>query len=756
MRPRTERFTEWIVSWRAPLLLLGIVTAVIAFFPANRLRFDRSIENMFASDDPLLPPYSKLTRTFGATEVVVALYTDPELFHADGRGIRRVAELSERLRAVPGIRDTLSLDQPFELAHGNKQLEENAKALFQGYTHGEDGVTSAVVCILQPESEAAATRSETIDRMRDVMSAYPSGMITGAPVMVTDGFDYVAHDGRVLGWATTVLLGIVIGLNFRSLRWMIVPVAVVQLTILLTRATLVLSGIQLSMVSSMLTAIVTVVGVATVIHVIVRFREARQLGLPPREAMLRAGPLLVVPVALACTTDAVGFISLMLAEVGPIQDFGLMMAIGAMLVLVAAVLLVPGLGLIGRFDPDPKRAWGEGRLETELRRTVHWVEHRPKTILLTTLVVAVGAAAGAYRLEVETDFTKNYRASSPIVQSYQFAEAHLGGAAVWDVIVPVPARDGQPVFDWDLVRRVRRLEYRLMTEIRVPGPNGRPVPGLTKVLSLPDAVIAASTRDLDGIRISALRNAAFRTGLKMLGDAMPTFVEALRGRDPESGKHYLRVMLRTRERQPASQKLRLIDEVTRISREEFPPTADSPGAEVTGFFVLLTNLIKSIVRDQWLTFGVATAGIGLMLLVAFRSFRLALAALVPNVLPILIVTGLMGWFGFKINMGAAMIAAASMGLSIDSEVHYISAFRRARAEGKSSHEALTTVHQSVGRAVVFSTVALIVGFIVLVTSQFVPIIYFGALVSLTMAGGLVGNLILLPLLLTLVDRDPAR
>jgi uncharacterized protein len=221
-------------------------------------------------------------------------------------------------------------------------------------------------------------------------------------------------------------------------------------------------------------------------------------------------------------------------------------------------------------------------------------------------------------------------------------------------------------------------------------------------------------------------------------------VKALHGRDPQTDKLYLRIMLRARERQPSHQKKQLVEQVRRISREEFPD------AEVTGFFVLLTKLIESITRDQWLTFGVASAAIGVMMLVAFRSLPLALAALVPNALPVFVVTGLMGWLRLRINMGAAMIASVSMGLAVDSSIHYITAFRRHRAAGLSAGEALHAVHQSVGRAMVFSTLALIVGFAALVLSRFVPTIYFGALVGLTMFGGLLGNLIVLPLLLKLL------
>jgi predicted RND superfamily exporter protein len=213
-------------------------------------------------------------------------------------------------------------------------------------------------------------------------------------------------------------------------------------------------------------------------------------------------------------------------------------------------------------------------------------------------------------------------------------------------------------------------------------------------------------------------------------------------------------MLRARERQPAGQKQWLIDEVTRLSRKEFPPekTADS-GAQVTGFFVLLTNLIESILRDQWRMFAIASVGIMALVWIGFRSWQYAVVAMIPNAVPIYMVMGLLGWLGLKMNMGAAMIAAVSMGMSVDSSIHYYAAFRRARREGLSVRAALERCQHNVGLAMIFATAALIVGFGVLITSQFVPTAYFGALMSLAMLGGMLGNLIVLPLLLAWMERD---
>lgn len=194
----------------------------------------------------------------------------------------------------------------------------------------------------------------------------------------------------------------------------------------------------------------------------------------------------------------------------------------------------------------------------------------------------------------------------------------------------------------------------------------------------------------------------------------------------------------------------MIAGVRRIVAEEFPAAPDRPGGEVTGFFVLLAQLVERLLADQWAAFLVATAGILLLLAVSLRSVALALVALVPNALPIFLVLGLLGWIGEPVNMGTAMIAAVSMGLSVDSSIHYIVAFRRRLALDGAVEAALGVAHETAGRAMVFATLALVVGFLALLSSSFIPTVSFGALCCLTLTGGLAGNLVVLPVLLALV------
>ncbi|MFM1904348.1 MAG: putative rane protein YdgH [Planctomycetota bacterium] len=743
----------WIVRFRLLLVVVAVCLVAISIERARRLEFSRSIDAMFDRSDPALVPYRRMTRTFGGTEVVLAAYDDPELFTPDG--ISRLADLTSRLEGEPGVATATSLATtplgPRIIATDESPAARRLVRLLEGYVVGADHRTAAVACTLEPlpadlvtARQQAVSRAATIDRLRQVMRDFPAGTVAGEPAMLRDGFAMLEWDGTVLAWASVALTGGVLLIFFRSIRWVLVPMGVVLTALWTTRGLLAVAGSKLTMVSTMLSAMITVVAIATVTHVIVEFRRRRDLGQASAQALEAALATLAWPICGAIATDVLGFAALTASQVGPVHDFGVMTAVGAGMVLLAVPLVLPALALAGRIDGDPRRVWGETWLEAALDRLVRQIVARPRTILTVVTAAVAVAVAGMARLEVETDFTRNFRADSPTVASYDMVESRLGGAGVWDVLVPV----GETVDAATLVR-VAAVEARLRQEVVTTTAAGLSEPGLTKVMSVADVIAAISPVALENLEGSLVGNWAVAQGVAVMQRQLPQLAGTLVGQDPADGSRWLRIMLRARERQPAAAKREIIAGVRRVVAEEWPVTSAGAPADVTGFFVLLSQLVDRMLADQWLTFGLAAAGIFLLLSLAFRSPLLGLVALVPNGLPILVVLGLLGWAGMRINMGTAMIAAVSLGLSVDSSIHYIAAFRR-HSDGGRIHTALEAAHRTAGRAMIFSTLALAIGFLALTTSGFMPTVSFGWLSCLTLLGGLAGNLVVLPVLLTLL------
>lgn len=740
-------FANFLVRYRIWLLLAAVLATALSFVKASQLTLEHSIESLYALDDPHLLDYRESKSLFGGDEFVIVAYADPELLSPDHLDSLRA--FSERLSNAPGVRKSstqnlaevltpvMPADMPgferFLLSAMFQQRRSQLLEFARGILVGSDNQTTGIVLRLIPEDETPISRDETIGAIRQVAAEHKltergetPTYVVGEPVLVHDMFEYVEQDGQRLFYASLALLGFVIFALFRSVRWVVLSVLLVAVTVIWTKAILVLCGIRLSMVSSMLNSLVTIVGIATVMRMMVFYREQRA-SFDPVESCRKTIIELSPAIFWTTVTAAAGFVSLLSSKITPVRSFGTMMTLGTMLVLVSGSGLLPAGILYGRQGADIPTGTAERRLVGLLGGMTEWVERYGAWIIGTVVLLSLWSIAGLARLQLDTDFSRNLRASSPIVQALNFVETRLGGAGTWEVNFPAPAE-----LTPEYLNRVRSLATKLRG---LPAAQGN-APQLTKVVAMTDLI--------DLVPGSLATAGDIRRKLDLIKAFQPEFETSLY--NAKAGR--MRFVLRAKERQASEAKLNLIDSVGAAARSEFKE------AKTTGIYVLLTFLIESLLRDQIVSFGLTVAMVLVIMVLAYHSLRIGLVSLVPNILPILLVVGAMGWLNVPINVGTAMIAAVSMGLTIDASIFYLYGYRRSREAGLSLREALRTTHQGFGRALVFGTLALIVGFSVLALSRFVPLVYFGVLVSLAMLGGLVGNLLLLPLLLPLVDKDP--
>ena len=403
-----------------------------------------------------------------------------------------------------------------------------------------------------------------------------------------------------------------------------------------------------------------------------------------------------------------------------------------------------------------------------LARTLEFAIRRQSTVTFAAVVLGLVSVLGTLRLQVETDFIKNFRNDAPLVVAYQSIENELGGAGVWDIVLPAPLVLNQKYLDsvLELERQITSLQVpdkqhdlKKQREDKVHADqvaveeNGL---RLSLVMSFADADAAARESILLG-------NLSIEDRLFGMRNAMGSFVDTLITK-PQDGERYLRIMLRSREQSNAEQKEQLIQKVRELVAQTLRSEdwqfardgrdSDRSAKSVSGYYVLLSELVRSVVADQWRCFAVASLGIWLAMAYALRSPLLATLAVLPNALPSLCILGFMGWMEIRVNLGAAMIAAVSMGLSVDSSLHYLMRFQTARLAGASVRDALVAAQSEIGVALGLSTGALVVGFGSLATSDFLPTVAFGTTAAISMLGGLLGNLIQLPALVHLFVSCP--
>lgn len=775
-----------LLRWRMLVLPIIAVMTYLAWPIAEQIEFDQSIESLYAEDDPHFTEYAKSKSLFGGDEFAIVAWREEGLFVPDTveiseRSRERVESLAAKLSQVDGVFAESVQHASGALAFPYKR--DRVGELIKGVLTGTDGETTAIVVRLKPENQSTLPRGETIARIREIAAAHdPPAFVVGEPVQIHDMFRYVEEDGRVLFHVSLVLLAGVLMLLFRSLRWVLLPLIIVVLAIRFTEALLVLSGTKLSMVSSMLNSLVTIIGVATATHIAVRFREKR-LTMPRADALQTTIVELLPPIFWTCGTTAVGFAALLSSRITPVRSFGLMMSVATLLVFVVVAVLTPGgmarwlrpagepgddeipsadaaskRRLLDLFFGDPVPPPAERHLIGLLRTSSRLVARYPAGVAAAAILIVAFSALGLGRLEVETDFSRNFRDDSDLVRSLNFVESRLGGAGTWEVNFPAP-----PQLTDEYLATVRDFAAGLRADLLTPIVDADSVAEadgrLTKVVCLTDGLdLVPETIKIGFFEKEIPLDQRLTLLASMQGEVLDSLYNAEQGR--------MRIVLRGLERQPSETKLDLIARVEEIAREHFEgrsyrdtvgnnDTAIESKARTTGVFVLLTFLIESLLRDQVVSFVIAAVGIGTMMAIAFRSLTIGVISLLPNLFPIVLVIGSMGWLGLPINIATAMIASVSMGLTVDCSIHYLSAYRIARQAGASVPEALEHTQTQVGRALVFANVALVAGFSVLTLSHFIPLVYFGILVSAAMLGGLAGNLFLLPLLLSLLDRRDA-
>mgnify|MGYP001770746822 CR=1 FL=1 len=785
----SERCLDLLLVWRGWLFAAGVLVTLgaLAWLTAYPLRYNRSMEGFFPAHDPRLHLYYRNKEWFGGEATLLVVYRDADLWSA--HGMERQEQLIAVLQAIPGVAHVHGIatcplpHQPWDTFATALRRASPAEAqrlldlfqrtpLYQGVFLAADGHTAAVIVQLQnqfPDSEALArcleaVRARAQAALAESIPAENGPFAAGTLLMIHDVYEHTERDGFILQWTSVTLMSVVVALSFRSLRWVVLPLLVVQAALYWTLALWSVLRGEMTMVGSAVSSLVAVTGVATVVTFGLRYQELAGR-VPPCHAVKAMLQDMGPPVFWILVTNAAGFAALLVCELKPVTDFAWVMVMASLFLGVAACSFLPG-GVLPRARPEPPVSSPSerpaGRTEQLLSTVLRLALHYPKTALaLLTLPLAL-VSLGMTRLTPQTDFTGNFRRDTETFRAYDFIETHFGGTGQLDLVVRVPdllALDESALRQH--VARWRQLQRQLGDLTPVQLDSGQPASGVTKVLGLADFFDFFQTipgfRDnyRACLRVLCGDSEGARRELGLLGRLVPaplwhkladrSVAQAFWNRP--AGR--MRFTLQVRERLSSADKHRLIAEATSTARRVLGDSADP---QATGIYVMLAHLIATLLQDQQRTFALATLLMLLLGWAAFRSILLSLAAMVPNALPILSVLGTMGWIGLPVNIATAMLASVALGMTINSSILYVYRFRQEHDAGSPLHQALHNTQRTAGLAIVISNLALVIGFSVLTLSRFIPLIHFGLFTGLALAGGMLGNLVLLPILIAWLHR----
>ena len=596
-------------------------------------------------------------------------------------------------------------------------------------------------------------RHDTIVAVREVMERHRDAgslVLGGVSMIADDMITFIRNDLVTFGLGVFVFLVAMLAIVFRAIRWVVLPLASCFFAGLSMMGLLGLAGWQVTVISSNFISLMLILTMSMNVHLVVRYRQLvrdhPELAHPAR--VLMTMQKMFWPCLYTALTTILAFGSLVLSSIKPVIDFGWMMSLGLVVTFAVSFLLFPSLLVV--LGPAQK---GESASVPGLKFTTtlsRITAQRGRLVITTSLALAILGGIGITRLEVENSFINYFGKDTEIYRGLNLIDRELGGTTPLDVIVrfePEPeiaatdesdddlalllgsVSQGDPVDYWFTPRKIKTVSMvHDFLESRY---------GVGQVLSLASLIRVGES----------ISKAPFDTfELAVLYKRMPDDLKAaLLSPYVSIERDEVRLTARIRDSLPDLRRNVLLQEIQSGLEKEL--NLEPEAFQVSGLVVLYNNMLQSLFSSQIMSLGVVMLGIALMLLILFRSLRLAVIGIAPNLLAAAIILGVMGWARIPLDMMTITIASITLGIAVDNSIHYIYRFRSEIGRVGDYVETLHYCHANIGRAIFYTAITIIAGFSILVLSNFLPTIYFGVFTALGMAMALLASLTLLPRLI---------
>ncbi|MEH6578227.1 MAG: MMPL family transporter [Amphritea sp.] len=629
----------------------------------------------------------------------------------------------------------------------------------------------------QQQRELVLSVREILDKHRNHATIF----LGGVPMIAADMVSFIENDLTIFGTGIIIFIIAMMAIIFRRLRWIILPLATCLATTIGMLGYIAWVEWPLTVISSNFTALLLIITLAISIHLVVRYREYHTEApeASQRELVLHTLTFMAKPCFFTAITTIVAFASLVASGIRPVIDFGWMMTIGVAAALVMTFILLPvGLLLLPKGKSELN---GTGKPMTHYFARI--TDQHGKTILIVSALLLIMSILGISRLKVENRFIDYFHESTEIYQGMVVIDRQLGGTIPLEIILTEPvaiktansddqqlpdddpfadetdseseavASDDDPFADdfsatdpfqeedsatdsdkrtssyWFSRAGLDELEkiHRFLESLDETG----------KVISL--ASLYQVIKDLAGKDVDDFQLALIRKNLP--GDVNSLLISPYLS----PGGNEVRISVRVKETSRNLQRDALLRQIEEYLIKEMGYQPDQ--VSQTGMLVLYNNMLQSLFGSQITTLGIVFVAISLMFTLLFRSFYLALIAITPNLLAAGIVLGGMGWSGIPLDMMTITIAAITVGIGVDDTIHYIHRFKEEFPKDRDYRATMYRCHNSIGKAMFYTSVIIIAGFSILALSNFTPTIYFGLLTGLAMFSALMGALLLLPQLI---------
>ncbi len=604
---------------------------------------------------------------------------------------------------------------------------------------------------------------ENIRQVRDLLERYREETGTqiflgGVTMIADDLITFLKNDLKFFGLGVLAFLIITLWVIFKQLRWILFPIFCCAFSVIATTGVLGMFGWEVTVISSNFISIQLIITMAITIHLIVRYRElcGKCPDADQRQLVLDSVVSMAKPCLYATLTTTAGFSSLILCDILPVINFGWMMSAGISISLVFTFLFFPSVMILMR-KLQPNTSFESGFALTKVFARL--TESHGTAILVVSAFLLVFSMLGSSQLKVENSFIDYFKKSTEIYQGMKVIDQQLGGTTPLDVIVDFPVEeDAEPIavvsddededfdafgeLDEEFEQSKNEAQYWFtadkMEVVEKVHDYLDAIPETGKVISLGTMIKVGRTlndgKPLDNFMLALIYSELPERFRKII---LLPYVSV--------ENNQVRLSVRVKDSDP---NLRRNELLLRIKRELTEKLGlDSETIRLASLMVMYNNMLQSLFNSQIKTLGAVVAALMIMFLILFRSLKIAVIAIFPNILSVGFVLGFMGWAGIPLDMMTITIASISVGIAVDDTIHYIHRFIDEFTKDRNYIATMHRCHESIGYAMYYTSVTIIIGFSILVISNFIPSIYFGILTGLAMVIALTAALSLLPQLM---------
>jgi hypothetical protein len=593
---------------------------------------------------------------------------------------------------------------------------------------------------------------QNINEIRDVISKYNENAtihLGGIPMIADDMMTYIKNDIVVFGIGVFLFIVITLWLIFRNIKWVIMPLLGCASSVAIMVGLLGLLGWKVTVISSNFIALMLILNMAMNIHITVRFLQFKKEfpNYTNEEAVLKSANKMFLPILYTVLTTICAFLSLIFSGIKPIIDFGWMMTLGLTASILVTFTLLPSL--LNTFAKVEDINIEEAEKSKITSALSNFTKKYTKLIFGLSIFVICLSVYGISKLEVENSFINYFDEETEIYKGMKKIDEELGGTTTLDVILKFPIKEKKDSDDefseWDDDENKDDKSTYWFTRNKIDKilkvhDYLDSLPEIGKVLSFGSIIRVAedlNKKSLQSLEIAVLYS---KIPFEIKKEIISPYI---------SVEHdEARISVRIKD---SLKDLRRNDLINKINTELNTKIGLEPVEyKLAGVVILFNNLLQSLFKSQILTLGIVMLGISAMFFILFRNITLSIIGVAPNFIAAFFILGIIGIVNIPLDMMTITIAAITIGIAVDNSIHYIYRFREEFEKIKDYELTLDRCHNTVGIAILNTSITIVFGFSILVFSNFIPTIYFGVFTGIAMLLALISVLTLLPKLILIL------